>query len=98
MALSPREAMAFANCGSFVTSPGFVCRFSQERSFGALAPFLRLKPNEEQLNWTIAKSSFEELRGQEQEQLAKLDRLHPRFSEPTQLSFEYGDDEEEAAN
>jgi P63C domain len=26
---------------------------------------------------------------------AKLDRLHPRFSTPTQLSFEYGDDEEE---
>lgn len=29
---------------------------------------------------------------------AKLDRIHPRFAEPTQLSFEYGDDEEEAAN
>lgn len=32
---------------------------------------------------------------------AKLDRLHPRFSQPTQLSFEYGDDDdemEEAAN
>jgi len=26
---------------------------------------------------------------------AKLDRLHPRFSKPTQLSFEYADDEEE---
>jgi hypothetical protein len=28
---------------------------------------------------------------------AKLDRLHPRFTGPTQLSFEYHD-EEEAAN
>jgi hypothetical protein len=30
---------------------------------------------------------------------AKLDRLHPRFTGPTQLAFEYGDDDdEEAAN
>jgi hypothetical protein len=30
---------------------------------------------------------------------SKLDRLHPSFAGPTQLSFEYGDDdEEEAAN
>jgi hypothetical protein len=29
---------------------------------------------------------------------AKLDRIHPRFTGPTQLAFEYSDDEEEAAN
>jgi hypothetical protein len=29
---------------------------------------------------------------------AKLDRLYARYSGPTQLSFEYGDDEDEAAN
>ncbi len=29
---------------------------------------------------------------------AKLDRLHPRFTGPTQLSFEYSDDDDEAAD
>jgi hypothetical protein len=38
-----------------------------ERSFGALARFLRLAPSEEQLKRAIAKSSFAELRRQEDE-------------------------------
>jgi hypothetical protein len=38
-----------------------------ERSFGALARFLRLAPSEEQLKRAIAKSSFSELRKQEEE-------------------------------
>jgi hypothetical protein len=38
-----------------------------ERSFAALARFLRLAPSEEQLKRAIAKSSFTELRRQEEE-------------------------------
>jgi len=38
-----------------------------ERSFAALAQFLRLKPSAEQLKRAIAKSSFSELRRQEEQ-------------------------------